>query len=61
VQKNLTINFFRISLTHREEIAKLFERHEEQVRTMNIEMEAITEPVVPMAQGTEVAEDEAGI
>jgi hypothetical protein len=52
VQKNLTTDFIRIALTHREEITKLLERHEEHVRTMHAEMEVVAELVVPAAQGT---------
>jgi hypothetical protein len=49
VHKNLTTDFWRIALTHREEIAKLLVRQKEQVRMMNVEMEAVAEPVVPAA------------
>jgi hypothetical protein len=48
VQKNLTTDFMRIALTHREEITKLLEQHEENARTMHAEMEAVAEPVVPV-------------
>jgi hypothetical protein len=59
VQRNLRTDFIRIALTHREEITKLLERHKEQVRTMQVEMEAVVEPVVPVAQETEDPEEEA--
>jgi leucyl-tRNA synthetase len=59
MQKNLKTDFLRIALTHREEITKLLEWHEEQVRTMNVKMEAVAALVIPAAQGTDKAEDEA--
>jgi hypothetical protein len=49
----------QIALTHREEITKLLERHEEHVQTMYAEMEAVAEPVVPAAPETEAPEEEA--
>jgi arginyl-tRNA--protein-N-Asp/Glu arginylyltransferase len=49
MQKNLTNDSLRIALTHRKEIKKCLERHEEHVRTMNAEMETVAEPVVPAA------------
>jgi hypothetical protein len=49
VQKNLTTDFLWIALIHREEMTKLLEQHEEHVQTMNAEMEAVAELVVPAA------------
>jgi hypothetical protein len=54
VQKNLTTDFMRIALTHREEITKLLEQQEEIVRALHAEMEAVAEPVVPAAQEREL-------
>jgi hypothetical protein len=53
------MGFLRIALRHREEIAKWLERQEEQVRLMNEEMEAVAEPVIPAAQGMDIAANEA--
>jgi hypothetical protein len=61
VEKNLTTDFIRIALTHREEITKLLERHEEQVRTMHVEIEAVAEPVIVAAQETEAPEEAADL
>jgi hypothetical protein len=41
VQKNLTTDFMRIALTHREEITKLLEQQEETFRKLYAEMEAV--------------------
>jgi hypothetical protein len=38
--------------SHHEEVTKLLEQHEELVRKMNMEMEAVAEPVVPPTQPT---------
>jgi uncharacterized protein YecA (UPF0149 family) len=57
VQKNLTMNFMRIALTHREEVTKLLEQHDELVQKMQTEMEAVAEPVQP-TEALAVAEDE---
>jgi hypothetical protein len=57
VQKNLTTDFLRLGLTHREEITKLLNTHDELVRRMETEMEAVAEPVRPASQPTEGAED----
>jgi hypothetical protein len=46
VQKNLTTDFLRLSLIHREEVTKLLEEHDALVRRMQTEMEAVVEPVV---------------
>jgi hypothetical protein len=54
VQKNLTTNFLRLALTHREEVTKLLEGQEALVHQMRTEMEAVAEPVVP-AEPTEAA------
>jgi hypothetical protein len=58
VQKNLTTDFMRIALTHREEITKLLEQHDELVRKMHTEMEAVAEPVVSTMQGPEALDGE---
>jgi ribosomal protein L12E/L44/L45/RPP1/RPP2 len=55
VQKNLTTDFLRIALTHREEVTKLLASQDELVRKMQQEMEAVAEPVGPSAQLTEAA------
>jgi hypothetical protein len=47
----------RIALTHHEEITKLLERHDEHIQTMYAKMEAVLEPVVPVAQGTEAPKE----
>jgi hypothetical protein len=52
IQKNLTTNFMRIALSHHEEVTKLLVEHEELVRKMNMEMEAVAEPVIPTTQPT---------
>jgi hypothetical protein len=41
VQKNLTTDFMRIALSHREEVTKLLEQHVELFRKMRTEIEAI--------------------
>jgi hypothetical protein len=46
VQKNLTTDFLRLALTHREEVTKLLEGQEALVHCMQTEMEAVTQPVV---------------
>jgi hypothetical protein len=53
VQKNLTTDFLRLALSHREEVTKLLEAHETLVQRMQTEMEAVAEPVVPASQLTE--------
>jgi hypothetical protein len=50
-----------LGLTHREEITKLLSEHDELVRRMQIEMEAVAEPVQPASEptgGAEEADDE---
>jgi hypothetical protein len=42
----------RIALSHREEVTKLLTEQEELVRKMQMEMEAVAEPVVPTTQPT---------
>jgi hypothetical protein len=46
IQKNLTTDFLRLALIHREEVTKLLGEHDALVRRMQTEMEAIVEPVV---------------
>jgi hypothetical protein len=63
VQKNLTTDFLRLALTHREAITKLLEGQEALVYQMQTEMEAIAKPVVPAeqtgaAKGSEDDDDE---
>jgi hypothetical protein len=58
VQKNLTIDFLCLALIHREEVTRLLEEHDALVRRMQTEMEAVAEPVVPVSQPTEAAEEE---
>jgi hypothetical protein len=58
VQKNLTTDFMRIALKHREEITKLLEHQEETVRAMHVEMKAVAEPVVPTAPESRAPEEE---
>jgi hypothetical protein len=58
VQKNLTTDFIRIALTHREEITKLLEQHDEIDRKLHMDMETVAELVVPPTQATEVSADE---
>jgi hypothetical protein len=45
----------RIALSHREEVTKLLVEHDELVRKMQKEMEAIAEPVGPSTQPMEAA------
>jgi hypothetical protein len=47
----------RIALTHREEITKLLEHHEENIWAMHAEMEAVAKPVVPAALETGAPEE----
>jgi hypothetical protein len=56
VQKNLTTDFMRIALTHREENMKL-EQHDETVWKLHAEMKAVAEPFVPTTQATEASAD----
>jgi hypothetical protein len=61
VQKNLTTDFLRLGLTHREEITMLLGKHDELVRRMGTEMEAVAELVKPASEptgGAEEADDE---
>jgi hypothetical protein len=61
VQQNLTTDFLRLGLTHREEITKLLSAHDELVRRMETKMEAVAKPVRPTSQpmeGAEEADDE---
>jgi hypothetical protein len=57
VQKNLTTDFMWIALTHREEITKLLEQHDELIRKLHTEMEVVAEPFVPTTQATEASAD----
>jgi DNA repair exonuclease SbcCD ATPase subunit len=52
VQKNLTTDFMRIALSHREEVTKLLAEQQEVVRKMQREMEVVAEPVVPTTRPT---------
>jgi hypothetical protein len=54
IQKNLTTDFLRLALGHREAITKLLEEHDKLVQEMQTEMEAVAKPVVP-AKSTEAA------
>jgi chromosome segregation ATPase len=47
VQTNLTTDLLRLRLMHREEIKQLLSAHDELVRRMETEMEAVAEPVKP--------------
>jgi hypothetical protein len=58
VQKNLTTDFLRIALIHREEVTKLLVSQDELVRKMRQEMEAVAEPVGPSTQSVEAAATE---
>jgi hypothetical protein len=58
MQQILTMDFMHITLKHREEIMKLFGRHEAIVQNLRQDMEAIAEPNIPSAQGTDAAEVE---
>jgi hypothetical protein len=57
VQKNLTKDFLRLALTHGEKVMKLLGEHDELVRRMETEMEAVAEPVRPASQPTKGAEE----
>jgi hypothetical protein len=57
VQKNLTTDFLRLGLTHREEITKLLGEHDELVRTIETEMEDVAEPVRPASEPMGGAEE----
>jgi hypothetical protein len=57
VEKNLTTEFLRLGLTHREEITKLLGEHDALVRRMETEMEAVAEPVRPASEPTGETED----
>jgi chromosome segregation ATPase len=50
VQQNLTQDFMRIAMRHREEVKIMLEQHDELVGKLHAEMEAITEPVIPAGQ-----------
>jgi uncharacterized coiled-coil protein SlyX len=56
VLKNLTTDFLRLALIHREEVTKLLAEHDELVRRMQTEMEAVVEPVVPATKLTGASE-----
>jgi hypothetical protein len=61
VEKNLTTDFLRMGLTHREEITKLLSEYNELVRRMETEMEAVAKLVRLVSEptgGTEEANDE---
>jgi hypothetical protein len=58
IQKNLTTNFLRLALSHREEVTKLLEEHDALVWRMQTKMETVAEPVVPTSQPTEAAEED---
>jgi hypothetical protein len=58
VQKNLTTDFLRIALAHREEVRKLLAEHDKLVRRMQTEMEIVAEPVVPATPPTGASEEE---
>jgi hypothetical protein len=58
VQKNISSDFLRLTLIHREEVTKLLEEHDALVRKMQMEMEAVAELVVLVSQPTEAAEEE---
>jgi hypothetical protein len=63
VQKNLTIDFLRLALSHREEITKLLEFQDTLIDRMRKEMETVAEPVEPAepvaaAQGLEFEDDD---
>jgi hypothetical protein len=50
-----------LGLSHREEVTKLLEEHDELVQRMETEMEAVVEPVRPASEptgGAEEADDE---
>jgi hypothetical protein len=47
VQQNLTQDFMRIAMRHREEVKIILEQHDELVGKLRAELEAITEPVLP--------------
>jgi hypothetical protein len=46
-----------LALIHREEVTKLLGEHDELVRRMETEMEAVAELVRPVSQPTEGAEE----
>jgi hypothetical protein len=61
VQKNLTTDFLRLAVSHREEITKLLDFHETLVGRMQKEMETVAEPIQPAepaAAGSEFEDDE---
>jgi hypothetical protein len=51
VQQNLTQDFMRNAMRHREEVKIMLEQHDELVGKLRTELEAVTEPVIPA--GTE--------
>jgi hypothetical protein len=53
VQKNLTTDFLRIALIHREEVTKLLASQEDLIPQMRQEMETVAEPVGPSTQPME--------
>jgi hypothetical protein len=58
VQKNLTTDFMRIALNHREEITKLLEQHDGLVRQMHNEIVDVAELVIPTVQEPEASGEE---
>jgi hypothetical protein len=57
VQKNLTTDFLRLAVIHREEVTRLLGEHDELVQRMETEMEVVAELVRPASQPTEGAEE----
>jgi hypothetical protein len=58
IQKNLTMDFLRLALIHREEVTKLLGEHDDLVWKMQMEMEAVAEPMGPVSQPTEGVEED---
>jgi hypothetical protein len=58
VQQNLTQDFMRIAMRHREEVKIMLEQHDELVGKLRTKMEAITELVVPTGQEEGISGDD---
>jgi hypothetical protein len=63
VQKNLTTDFLRLAVSHREEITKLLDFQDTLVNRMRKEIETVAEPIKPaepaaVAQGSDFENDD---
>jgi hypothetical protein len=54
VQQNLTQDFMRIAMSHREEVKVMFEKHQEVVSDLWKMLETIVEPIAPAIPGKKI-------